>query len=108
MKKPFFPDKPWLPDPNTWKGTWRDDWRIGGQESYLKNKKLKHIKFSRSLVYEDYDQCEFCYDIFDDPNGNESNNLMAYYEPEKKVWICEQCYNDFKQYFNWTVEEDDK
>lgn len=28
--------KYWLPDPKTWKGTWRDDWRIMGQEGHLK------------------------------------------------------------------------
>ena len=33
-------NKPWLPNPETWIGTWRDDWRIMGQEGYLKDKKL--------------------------------------------------------------------
>lgn len=30
--KHFFPDKPWLPSPDEWKNTWRDDWRIMGQK----------------------------------------------------------------------------
>ena len=45
---------------------------------------------------------EFCWTLFDKDKGHPLN---AYYEPVGKVWICENCYNDFKTYFHWTVEE---
>lgn len=93
--------KPWLPFPN-WKETWRDDWRIQGQEGYLLNKHLQHRRFCRELCVEDFDQCEFCWTVFD---KDISHPLKAYFEPVKKVWICEKCYNDFKTHFHWTVEE---
>ena len=93
--------KYWLPDPSTWKGTWRDDWRIAGQEGYLLNKQLQYRRFSRSLVRDDFDKCEFCYAPFDvDPD----NPLMAYFEPSGQYWICEECYKDFLVHFNWKVE----
>ena len=92
----------WLPDPSTWRGTWRDDWRIMGQEGYLTDKLLQHRKFDRKLCVLDFDQCNFCYEIFD---RNPEAPLTAYYEPIGKYWICEECYNDFKEHFNWTVEE---
>ena len=94
--------KYWLPDPKTWKGTWRDDRRIMGQEGYLKNKRLQHRKFNRLLYFEDFGQCGFCYDDF---RENTSGPPMAYYEPITKHWICECCYNDFKDHFEWNVEE---
>ena len=83
-----------------WKGTWREDWRITGQESYLKGKHLHHMRFSRSFCTEDYDQCEFCWRVFDKDIVNPE---MAYFDG--KHWICEECYKDFKDYFQWTVEE---
>lgn len=77
---------------------WRNDWRIIGQEGYLKNKHLHHRGFKRALCVEDYLQCEFCWSHFEE-------DVMAYFDPNGKVWICEECYQDFKSYFNWTVEE---
>ncbi len=94
-------EKSWLPTPN-WKGTWRDDWRIQGQEGYLLNKQLQHRRFCRALCVEDFDQCEFCWTVFD---KDKRHPLNAYFEPVRKVWICEKCYNDFKTHFHWTVEE---
>ena len=98
-------DKWWLPSPEvraSWKGTWRDDWRVMGQEGYLLGKRLQHRRFNRALCIEDYDQCEFCWDAFDkDPK----NPAMAYFEPEQHLWICEKCYKDFLEHFHWTVEE---
>lgn len=95
-------DKWWLPDPSTWEGTWRDDWRIMGQERYLMNKRLQCMKFDRSICIEDYTQCEFCWCTFDeDPN----EPLMAYFEPNEKVWICEECFNDFQKYFHWEIDK---
>ena len=95
-------DKPWLPVPD-WKGTWRDDWRIMNQEIYLQNKQLQHRRFDRSLCVDEHEQCDFCWALFD---KDKDNPLYAYYVPDEKVWICEKCYNDFKDYFVWTVEED--
>lgn len=93
--------EPWLPVPD-WEGTWRDDWRIMGQEGYLMNKRLQHRRFSRALCVEDFDQCEFCWAIFD---KDRAHPLPAYFEPEKKVWVCEECFRDFQEHFHWTVEE---
>lgn len=97
-------NKPWLPSP-TWKETWREDYRIQGQEGYLLNKHLQHRKFDRKLCVEDFDQCEFCWSCFDE---DKSCPLNAYFEPMVKVWICEDCFNDFKEHFHWTVDEIDE
>ena len=88
--------------PSEWKGTWREDWRIAGQESYLKNKVLQHRLFDRSICVEDYTQCEFCWALFD---KDKDNPIMAYFQPDEKVWVCEECFNDFNRFFHWTVEE---
>lgn len=91
-----------LPDPAQWKGTWRDDWRIMGQEGYLLKRKLQHRRFDRQLVRADYDQCEFCWDVFDE---DKAHPKMAFYEPVQQLWVCEECFQDFNPYFSWEVEE---
>ncbi len=96
------PEKPWLPDPAQFKGTWRDDWRIMGQEGYLLNCHLQYRTYSRDLCRADFLQCEFCWDKFDE---DANHPKKAYYEPKGQYWICEKCFNDFKEHFHWTVEE---
>ena len=96
-------NKKWgLPDPASWAGTWKEDWRIAGQEGYLMDKALQHRRFCRAICVEDYLQCEFCWDLFDEDS---KHPRMAYFEPIEKVWVCEKCYQDFQKYFHWTVEE---
>ena len=97
-------DKKWWLPPDTFTGTWRDDWRIMGQEGYLLKKHLQHRRFDRELCIEDFDQCEFCWAVFD---KDKTHPEKAYYEPINKRWICEQCYTDFKEYFFWSIEEID-
>ena len=87
---------------NQWKGTWRDDWRIMGQEGYLLNQKLQYRRFDRAICVEDYVQCEFCQAIFDEDKSNPS---MAYFSPVEKVWVCKTCFHDFCMHFNWDVDE---
>lgn len=97
-----FGNKKWLPDPSTWKGTWRDDWRLMGQEGYLANKHLEHRRFTRKLCYADFDKCDFCSISFDE---DALSPVYAYYAPSERVWICEDCYCDFQPHFQWIVDE---
>ncbi|MBQ8001327.1 MAG: hypothetical protein IJ298_09065 [Ruminococcus sp.] len=99
--KPFNPQKPWLPDPSTFVGTWREDWRIDGQEGYLMNSTLQYITYSRDLCVDDFLQCEFCFDKFDE---DPEHPKKAYFDPIQKCWICEECFQDFKEHFHWIVE----
>ena len=84
------------------KNTWRDDWRLMGQEGYLIGKHLQHRRFSRKLCYEDHDQCDFCWKCFD---KDDVVPARAYFVPEKRLWICEDCFASFQKYFQWDVEE---
>lgn len=80
----------------------KDDWRIMGQEGYLMNKRIKYIKYVPYGV-QSHRHCEFCFDKF----SNHTNDLhQGYYEPTSNSWICEECFEDFKDMFHWIVEED--
>jgi hypothetical protein len=82
-----------------------DDWRIMGQPGYLFQKRL----YKRSFIpnfddkHPDHAHCEFCNDYF---CANDKQYLHeGYYEPINHCWICETCYNDFKELFQWIIED---
>lgn len=82
---------------------WQEDWRLlMGQEGYLMREHLQHRRFDRSICIEDYDECAFCYSSFDE---DKMHPLDAYYCANQHTWICEECFNDFKELFHWTVED---
>lgn len=78
-----------------------NDWRLNGQQKYLNHVKLKHIKFS-NLQYDksNHEHCEFCLEkisIFSDCIHE------AYCTEDEYHWICDDCYNDFKDIFDWKI-----
>ncbi len=81
----------------------KNDWRLRWQEDYLLGKTLYFRKW-RTLKKEwDHDHCEFCWDKFSDY----PDTLHEGYTTENNgYWICQKCYNDFKEMFNWkTIDE---
>jgi formylmethanofuran dehydrogenase subunit E len=77
----------------------KDDWRLQGQEDYLQGVKLVKQKYSPQNPENDHDHCEFCGEKF---MVNHPNTLSEGYSTEDRYrWVCEACYNDFKNDFDW-------
>ena len=73
------------------------DWRLTNQMNYLYKAGLIKSIFKKSSN-NDHEHCEFCWSKF----GEEDNTLhVGYCTIDKRVWICKQCYNDFKEQFDW-------
>ena len=75
----------------------KDDWRLNDQIKYLYQKKLV---FSRFFPHGDVDHvhCEFCFSKF----SNEPEDLHdGYCTLDQYYWICNECYHDFKDMFQW-------
>ena len=80
-----------------------NDWRLTNQIDYLYGKKLTFARFEPKPA-SDHEHCDFCWAKFG--NGNEMLHSGYYTTTTTGVcWICEDCFNDFKDQFNWTVEE---
>lgn len=79
-----------------------NDWRLfRGQEKYLHGATLVQQSYKPSSPSNDHDHCEFCMDTF----GNGADELKCGYSTEDNaIWICPQCYNDFKKIFEWSVK----
>ena len=74
-----------------------NDWRLTDQMDYLFKADLLHMPYIKLSETLDHDHCEFCwYKI------QESSELF-YCTTDKNFWICEKCYNDFKDMFQWRV-----
>ena len=79
----------------------KDDWRLQGQEKYLFGKSLIFIKYSDKISTNDHDHCEFCSHKF---SYTVPNSLTkGYTTTDYYHWICENCYTDFKNDFEWII-----
>lgn len=83
------------------------DWRLFGQEKYLFSVDLIRREYDREQVvnspWED-DHCEFCKTEFMKHNFPDVLH-EGYTTPNGLHWICEDCFNDFRTMFRWTVVE---
>ena len=75
-----------------------NDWRLTNQENFLKGETLKHSKWVTLEESWDHDHCSFCWDTID------TSTNMAYCTTDYYHWICEDCYADFKELFEWKLE----
>ena len=78
------------------------DWRITNQMNYLYRAALKKAVFSRTAT-NDHEHCEFCWNKFSEERGLLHS---GYCTLDQYRWICEQCFHDFKDQFEWAVVDD--
>ena len=79
----------------------QNDWRLLNQQEYLMNAKLKKMQYTKPSEKWDHDHCAFCWDKFSE---NDEDLQQGYCTPDQKYWVCEECFNDFKEMFGFKVE----
>ena len=78
-----------------------EDWRLTNQFDYLSNKRIKKAKFS-DYPEKDHEHCSFCWGKF----GNAEEFLQhGYCTDDEHHWICNKCFDDFKELFQWKLVE---
>ena len=79
----------------------KDDWRLQGQEDYLAGVTLFWKKWKAQSLTWDHDHCEFCWEKFSEfPETLHE----GYTTKDDKHWICPECFSDFKDMYQWTVD----
>lgn len=79
-----------------------NDWRLRGQEDYLKNKKFKLKKFKTAEQNSSHTHCEFCWHKFmENADGIKDCSDEGYCSSQGDYWICKECFEDFKDEFNF-------
>lgn len=79
------------------------DWRLQGQERYLRGIQLSHQNYSKYHVESDHDHCEFCGRKFTAIKSDEDSVQHGYVTSDNYHWVCDECFNDFHLQFKWTV-----
>ena len=82
------------------------DWRLRGQEDYLHNKKFIFKKFisHKGCLHS---HCEFCWHKFmESSNGLKDCSNEGYCTEDEKYWVCRECFDDFREDFNWILISD--
>lgn len=85
----------------------RNDWRLRGQEDYLKGATLTRRRYRRHSTNpsSDHDHCDFCWAKFmveDLPDVLHE----GYSTEDEYYWVCPACYQDFKGAFGWLVVDE--
>jgi hypothetical protein len=80
------------------------DWRLQGQERFLKGVDLCRRAYRRYTKNPDWDHdhCSFCWAKFsveDQPDAVHE----GYCTLDEYRWICDECFEDFKERFGWRV-----
>ncbi|HBG42116.1 MAG TPA: hypothetical protein DDW85_12025 [Porphyromonadaceae bacterium] len=79
-----------------------NDWRRQGQERYLKGVSLIFRDYYPYRQNWDHDHCEFCGAKF---SLKEGDLHKGYSTKDGYHWICNKCFNDFKNEFKWELEQ---
>ena len=75
----------------------KDDWRLLNEVGYLKGKNInptRGVEISKRARY--LKKCAFCWDKVDT-----KMNLCWYVPEDMSCCICDDCYDDFKEMFEW-------
>ena len=80
-----------------------NDWRLNGQEDYLINVSLKYTRYVSSKTNE-HEHCIFCWHKFmEDCIDVIDCSIFGYLTLDNKYWICDKCFEDFKELFKWDI-----
>ena len=71
----------------------KDDWRFQNQDRFLKNKVFIYKKYDEP--YPEHSHCEFCWRKFG--AGGDIQEGYTSMEDIHDIWICPECFNDFKE-----------
>lgn len=80
-----------------------EDWRLTYQMDYLYRATLKKAVFKRTAM-NDHEHCEFCWDKFGEGEGMLKS---GYCTLDRYRWICETCFQDFQEQFEWCLADDE-
>lgn len=80
----------------------KDDWRLTDQEKYLRGAILHWKQYKPYRSGWEHDHCEFCWTEF---SMDERLDVLqeGYATMDNYRWICKQCFDDFKDMFNWKI-----
>lgn len=81
----------------------KDDWRLNGQEEFLRGQALYHRIWAPHFPQSDHSHCIFCWAKFSELADTLHEGYLT---QDSRHWICPECFRDFQAMFGWKVIED--
>lgn len=78
------------------------DWRLQGQEKYLRGAVLQWLRYSPARSNWEHDHCEFCGVEFT-AEGLDDTLREGFATTDRYRWICPTCFEDFRARFGWSL-----
>lgn len=76
------------------------DWRFCNQDQYIKGKEVKKSLYNSNDG--DHSHCIFCWAKF---SCRPQDLHQGYCTEDRRYWICENCFNDFRYILNLNLIE---
>ena len=73
----------------------KQDWRLTGYEDHLYDNDWVHKHYIIKSQLWDHDHCILCFEKF------YNENQIGYCSTNSRLWLCEQCFSDFRIKFRW-------
>lgn len=80
-----------------------NDWRLNDQMDYLYREELKRSTF-KETPQNDHDHCCFFWETFSECY---EDSHEGYCTLDEYLWVCDKCYEDFHDMFEWRVKNID-
>ncbi|GAA3282533.1 hypothetical protein Dvina_14330 [Dactylosporangium vinaceum] len=84
------------------------DWRLMGQHTWLAGRPLRRRQWTPHRPGWGHDHCAFCHAEIAAVETEHASLTSGYVTADDGyTWICQPCFDDFKDKFNWQVPPDD-
>ena len=83
----------------------KGDWRLSGQERYLQGAALIRKRYRAKSAEWEHDHCAFCWAKFPDEATEGYATTAEHPQGADYHWVCERCFDDFADLFEWRVVE---
>ena len=75
-----------------------------GQDKYMKNIAFTRMTLEESEYEAFFEHCEFCYAVISElPMCRH----VGYYTGKYTYWVCEDCFDRFKEEYNWQMVDEE-
>jgi hypothetical protein len=89
-----------------------DDWRLQGQERFLQGASFVRKPYRASSDTWEHDHCDFCTRKFVESATGQSDDVATEgyaaigrgpNGEDDYYWVCDECFADFRERFEWKV-----
>lgn len=81
------------------------DWRLETTANLnLEGRSIEWVRWTAPKESWDHDHCVFCWQKFMEADIPDVQHY-GWHTEDGQYWICQQCFVDFKDRFNWKVIE---